>query len=889
MKKILPLLLFFLMHLPGWSTHNRAGEITYEWLGGYKYRFTIKICTNEGSSVADRPELEIWYGDGERDTIPRQSETMVPPIGSFTGSENIYVAEHIYAGPATYFIQVLDPNRNQGIMNIASSVNVPFCIRTTLVISPFLSIGNNSCIPQEFPCPEVGCVGGRYCFNSAAYDPDGDSLSYELIPCMGENSGSDGCDPLAIGAVYTYPHVFGGGTISIDPVTGTFCWDNPQVQGEYNIAILIKEYRNGFFMGSVIRDIQITILGFCNNDPPVLSNITDTCVVAGQTVSFGISATDPNVGEVVTINEYGQPFALSSSPASFTSVGSNPVNGTFNWTTNCSHIRNSAYQVYFIAEDNDPQVPMIDVRSMLIRVVPPPVTGLSVTPSANTMILNWNANSCANIKGYKIYRKLGTGGSAGNCCDENTATDLGYTLIGTVNGVNNTSFVDAGALVLGNEYCYVIVAYMQDGAVSCPGNEACAQLLLDVPVITHVSVGATDLAAGIDTVRWIHPLELDTLSNFTGPYFYKIYQSTGFGNPTTLLLTTAQSAQLYLTQKEFIVTNLNTVNNAYSYRAELYQFNTANNTETLIGPTNKASSVFLSIIPSDEENRLSWIADVPWTNSLYEIQRESPTGSGNFITIASTDTTNYIDTGLTNGVNYCYRIRSSGAYSAPEIPAPLINYSQEVCSTPIDLTPPCAPEIAIDNDCEIPVNTLTWNNPNNSCADDVMSYNLYFTPVEGGEFTLLSSFNSFNDTSFQYVLENGSVAGCFYVTAIDSAQYGNESVASNIVCGDNCPAYFLPNVFSPNGDGENDWFIPFPYRFVEKININIYNRWGQLLFHTENPDVRWNGKNQENNQDVPEGVYFYTCTVYTIRLTGIEPVQLNGFIHLYRDNGASSQ
>jgi len=67
--------------------------------------------------------------------------------------------------------------------------------------------------------------------------------------------------------------------------------------------------------------------------------------------------------------------------------------------------------------------------------------------------------------------------------------------------VNATTFTDANGLVLGNEYCYVIVAFMLDGAVSCPSNEVCDQLNMDVPVITHVSVGSTNAITGVDTVR----------------------------------------------------------------------------------------------------------------------------------------------------------------------------------------------------------------------------------------------------------------------------------------------------------------------------------------------------------------------------------------------------
>ncbi len=68
-------------------------------------------------------------------------------------------------------------------------------------------------------------------------------------------------------------------------------------------------------------------------------------------------------------------------------------------------------------------------------------------------------------------------------------------------------------------------------------------------------------------------------------------------------------------------------------------------------------------------------------------------------------------------------------------------------------------------------------------------------------------------------------AGCYYVTAVDRS--GNEC-PSNTVCKDNCPYYELPNVFTPNGDGSNDLFTPFPCpRFVQSVSFVVHNRWGR--------------------------------------------------------------
>ena len=52
-----------------------------------------------------------------------------------------------------------------------------------------------------------------------------------------------------------------------------------------------------------------------------------------------------------------------------------------------------------------------------------------------------------------------------------------------------------------------------------------------------------------------------------------------------------------------------------------------------------------------------------------------------------------MDTGLVNGEEYCYYVKSTGAYSDPAIVSPLMNWSQEVCGIPVDRTPPCPPTV----------------------------------------------------------------------------------------------------------------------------------------------------------------------------------------------------
>ncbi len=74
----------------------------------------------------------------------------------------------------------------------------------------------------------------------------------------------------------------------------------------------------------------------------------------------------------------------------------------------------------------------------------------------------------------------------------------------------------------------------------------------------------------------------------------------------------------------------------------------------------------------------------------------------------------------------------------------------------------------------------------------------------------------------------------------------------------------IPNSFTPGAvDGFNDtWGMP-ELRFYEGTLISVYDRWGDLLFYTENPDLRWDGNHK--GKEMPVGVYFW---IIQVRETG---------------------
>jgi len=86
---------------------------------------------------------------------------------------------------------------------------------------------------------------------------------------------------------------------------------------------------------------------------------------------------------------------------------------------------------------------------------------------------------------------------------------------------------------------------------------------------------------------------------------------------------------------------------------------------------------------------------------------------------------------------------------------------------------------------------------------------------------------------------------------------GRDTVA--VVLKNDCPqVLFFPNAFTPNDDGLNDIFKPFTAAPLEKYSLQIYNRWGQMVFTSNDPLKGWNGK--YHGVDITPGVYVYLCS-----------------------------
>jgi gliding motility-associated-like protein len=859
-----------------WCTHNRAGEITYTHVSGLSYEILITTYT-KSTAPADRPWLYLYWGDENGqpvDSLERESITLLEDEVQV----NLYRGLHTYGGPGVYEVRVEDPNRNQGVLNIPGSVDVPFSISSLLIIDP--QAGYNSSVQLLNPAQQNACLFQTWTHNPGAHDPDGDLLTYDLVSCRGFNSEviSDYVPPDEVSPA--------DDSFTIDPVYGDVIWEAPQIPGVYNVAMRIQEWRDVggtlILVGEVVRDMQITV-EMCTNQPPELDPIADTCIIAGEFISLLVNADDPD-GDGLFLDAIGGPMTEVVNLANFTNLGAGI--GQFIWSPECTEVRSAPYQVTVRAEDNSSQVQLMDLESFQVRVIAPAVVIGEATPVGNSVILDWNANPCSaelpawKVSGgeYHIYRKLDSLEWSPAHCETGLPEYTGYTLVQTVQGLNTTEWIDTTVLSFGATYCYRIVTSWPGSGESLASDEACATIRKDVPVMTRVSVVETAQEGEIE-IGWSPPTDADTVV-FPGPYIYQVFTSVGSdGGSEELVFETEPRSFLINPDTTWTHSDINTVSTDWRYRVSCLSG------ADEIGSSSPAHSPWLSIESNDNRLTLNVSYDVPWNNVGFEFYKEDASGAFNLI--GTTTEPTFTDSGLVNNQSYCYLAKTIGGYEGPGIPYELVNWSQISCGVPFDFTPPCPPEFSMNSDCVEEVNSLAWQN-DVDCADDVMSYQLYWSPVLGEALEPVSFFDDPMDLDYVWNEEGefGTIAGCFAITALDSLMPGpdgslrrNESALSDTICADNCPYYFLPNVFTPNLDGMNDLFQAFRWKFVESVDVRIYNRNGEEVFQTTEPGINWDGSHRDGGL-CADGVYYYTAKVFTIRLTGLVEENFTGELHM---------
>ncbi len=109
--------------------------------------------------------------------------------------------------------------------------------------------------------------------------------------------------------------------------------------------------------------------------------------------------------------------------------------------------------------------------------------------------------------------------------------------------------------------------------------------------------------------------------------------------------------------------------------------------------------------------------------------------------------------------------------------------------------------------------------------------------------------SSISPITHKYKIGEFDATLCVYneINCVSCYQYGKLMVVDDF-------AVWIPNVFTPNGDGLNDKF-EYVLRGIKSIEIEIYDRWGTSIYFADNMTTFWDGN--KNGKPCPEGVYTY--------------------------------
>jgi gliding motility-associated-like protein len=369
------------------ATHLVGGSMSYEYLGAngngtYKYRITLKIYRDCRKTVVGDFDQSINIGVYEDDSnkalttslfFTLLSRTSVdPPQGSnCPGTADICIEQGIYSQTVNlaasnfgYHLIYARCCRNNSQINIIDNNGQSY-----YAFIPPTSIVNSSPTFAGVPAPYI-CFNDTTTYLNAAFDADGDSLTYKLVQPWAGGSSNDPSPSLPTNFAFpsgvNYRNGYSGsfpfgtsGIAQINQLNGLTTMLSPG-SGLFSMAIEVTEWRNGTILSIIRRDVQIIVLNCGTNATPTIAPVSGTfnrVITAGETICFDINASDANDTQVVKISARGEVFGddptWQGPKATFkTDSAKKSITSQFCWTTSCDQGRNKLYNFVVDAIDN---------------------------------------------------------------------------------------------------------------------------------------------------------------------------------------------------------------------------------------------------------------------------------------------------------------------------------------------------------------------------------------------------------------------------------------------------------------------------------------------------------------------------------------------------------
>jgi gliding motility-associated-like protein len=216
-----------------------------------------------------------------------------------------------------------------------------------------------------------------------------------------------------------------------------------------------------------------------------------------------------------------------------------------------------------------------------------------------------------------------------------------------------------------------------------------------------------------------------------------------------------------------------------------------------------------------------------------------------------------------NGINYIYSWTPSQALSNPNVAAPFVENEaiDETTDFALFIYPSDDPNCIVSDTVTAIVPPYPVIAPLDSLRFCSGGTDALLAPVINNSYTY-EWFYSPDGSSYVELDSNhlGNLAvtdGGFYYVEVYEPVCNFMSVTPYFVIVKSC-AIFIPNIFTPNGNGDNDSFVIRGLEDFANSTLQVYNRWGNLVYESDNYKNNWKA------DDLAEGTYFFILGVNTV-------------------------
>lgn len=863
----------------------------YDYLGNNQYRVYIDMyrdCNSSGAQFDNPLYLGVFTGSGvliDTYSIPFPGSTVLPIIFNnpcATPPNDICTEKAVYTTILTlppvnggYTLTYQRCCRGPNITNIFNPDDTGFTLTCRI---PGVETGaweNSSPRFTNYP-PLLLCNTDDLLFDHSATDPDGDQLIYSLVtPFAGASGLSPQPNPPPppnyplvqwLGGFSATSPLGNGSNTTLDAGTGML-FVEPQLLGLFVVGVRVQEMRNGVVINSTVRDFLFEVFD-CNIQlNAILPTQEQLTSFSGYCDGLTINFENNSYGGTNYAWDFGVPGTNTDVSSAFEPTYTYPSDGT-----------------YLATLIVNPGEPCTDTAYIEITV-------------ANPIDVAWTAiDSICFLNNSFDFTAFGDipPGSEFNW-------DFGqYASTPNVNGnfpdVNDISFNTTGFVPITVDIAYesctdsytdsIYIFPLPNAQIIVPNDIECDGLAVDFGNgTTEANMYEWDFD-GLGTSNEFAPS-----FTFPGPGEYEITLIAGSG--TDCMDTTSETINLYdplyvsfTTQDSMCFTD-----NSFDFDG------------TTSGPPGYE---FIWNFGPDASIQTSTEEDVNGV-SFSTFGSVPVTLTGTFLNCIVTETQEIyiyqppsIDFGLLPGLQ-CAPFEAhfiDGSFAETGITYDW-DFGDGFGSNEAN------PVHIYNNPGSYPVTLVIWTSA--GCVDTLIDFqpdlvNVYPNPVAGfsidPEYTdICNSSVQFTDESsgatyFRYAYGDGILsdddANPVHVYIEDGMMYPVQYVENEFGCFDSTmrsiyiepfPLY-IPNTFTPDGDEFNNVFKPRTYLDVFEWNMKIYNRWGELLFETNDFDIGWDGVGR-NGRLVQDGMYQYIIEMLTCEPLAV-PEVITGHVNVLR-------